>query len=404
MTETLSDDNVVMTDIQKNMNKQDADAVAIAKDVIKEVEVTEEDIEKSKVRDKEIFSLDEDKLALELQVDLENFISDKVEISTGDGEIERLPTGIKLLDAILGGGFGLGTFSQIIGSPGTFKSALLGQIIGQAQKKYMGKLLTAYYDSETAMTSERLAQMGVTNPRIKPYDDKVTVEKIFKTIEAFSAFKKMKKIDFPGIVAWDSIANTSVEKEFTTDDINSTIGLKARILSALLPRYVSKLKENRIALISINQLREKLAMGQFSPPADLKWMGDKIIPGGQSIKYNAFHMLFLRARGDLDVAKFGFSGLIIEAKCIKNKFERPNIPIEMIVDFKTGVSDFWTSYHYLAKCKRMHTGSWNHLKTLSEKKFRTKDAKDLYETDNEWREEFDRQVDDAIATELLPTN
>jgi RecA/RadA recombinase len=384
-----------------DMNKLEAEAVEIARDVVKEVELTDGDKEQAKVKTAKAKPLSDKQFASELLNDLNDFIQDKVGISTGDGDIDRLPTGVKLLDAILGGGFGLGTFSQIIGAPGTFKSALLAQVIAQAQLKYKGKILQAYYDSETAMTSDRLKQMGVVNPPIKPFDDKVTVEKIFKTIETFSAFKKLRKLDYPGIVGWDSIANTSVEKEFTTDDINSTIGLKARILSSLLPRYVSKLRENDISLIAINQLREKLDMGMFGSPNDLRWMGDKIIPGGQAIKYNAFHMLFLKARSDLDASKFGFNGLLIEAKCIKNKFERPNIPIELIVDFKSGVSDFWTSYNYLGKTKRMQCGAWNFLKTLSEKKFRTKDAKDLYDSDKDFSKEFDKQIKEAIDVNLF---
>jgi len=385
----------------ENFAQIEKDAVNTARELVKGIEVTEEDKVKAKKRNEELLTVSEDKLAQELLMDLSSFITDKVEISEGDGNIDRLPTGIRLLDAILGGGFGLGTFSQIIGSPGTFKSALLAQVIAQAQRKYKGKLLTAYYDSENTMTSERLAQMGVVNPAIKPYGDKVTVEKIFKTIEAFASFKQLRKIDYPGIVAWDSIANTSVEKEYTTDDINSTIGLKARLLSALLPRYVSKLKENKIALISVNQLRDKMDMGQFGSANDLRWMGDKVIPGGQSIKYNAFHMLFLKARGDLDPGKFGCKGLMVEAKCIKNKFEQPNVSIELIVDFKSGVSDFWTSYNFLAKNKRMQTGAWNMLKTLPEKKFRTKDAQDLYNSDEDFRKEFDIQMNESIKTDLF---
>jgi len=401
MSDSLGDENAVQSD-GPDLNKIEKEAVDTARKIIKEgVEVTPEDKAKAKVRKEELLTLDEDKLAAELQVDLQAFISDKVDIDTGEGEIEKLPTGIDLLDAIMGGGFGLGTFSQIIGNPGTFKSALLAQVIGQAQKKYKGKLLAAYYDSETSMTTERLVQMGVNNPKIKPYDDKVTVEKIFKTIEAFSAFKKLKEIDFPGIVAWDSIANTSVEKEYTTDDINSTIGLKARILSSLLPRYVSKLKENRISLIAVNQLREKLDMGQFGTANDLRWMGDKVIPGGQAIKFNAFHLLYLKAKSDLDAGKFGFTGLMVEAKCVKNKFEQPNIPVKLIINFKTGVSNFWSNYNYLAETKRLQAGSWNYLKTLSEKKFRTKDAKDLYDSDEDFQVEFDKQIKDAIENELL---
>jgi len=374
----------------QDIDKAASEAVASVQNSVK---ITDKD---KAIAAKKQEGLKDDQIVLDLQKDLETFVSDKVDIEAGDGVIERLSTGIDLLDAILGGGFGLGTFTQIIGNPGTFKSALVAQLFGQAQRKYQGKLLTAYYDSENTMTTERLAQLGVNQPKIRPYSFKVTIEKVFKTIEAFCAFKELRKLNYPGIIAWDSIANTSCEKEFTTDDPNQTIGLKARILSALFPRYIPKLKDNKISLIAVNQLREKLDMGQFSAPADLRWMGDKDIPGGQAVKFNSFHLLFLRARGDLKPEMYGFNGLLMEAKCIKNKFFKPNIPIELIVDFNRGISNFWTNYNFLVKQKRMESGAWNYLVSLPNKKFRTKDAPGLYNSDKEFKNEFDKQVKEAI--------
>lgn len=381
-----------MGEEQKNLQKE---ADSVAKEVEESIEITESDRQLSEL------STEEEQIAMDIQRDLETFIQDKVEIDPGLGEIERLPTGIDLLDAILGGGFGLGTFTQIIGNPGTFKSALLGQFIGNCQKKFEGKLLAAFYDSEVAMTTARLANLGVTRPKLKPYDDKVTVEKVFKTIEAFAAFKELRKIDFPGIVAWDSIANTSVEKEFTTDDVNQTIGLKARILAALLPRYVTKLREYKISLIAVNQLREKMDVGQYASANDLRWMGDKVIPGGQAVKFNSFHLLYLKARSDLKKEQYGFNGLLMEAKCIKNKFCKPNQPIDLIVNFDTGISNFWTNYNFLVKQKRLQAGAWNYLKTLPTKKFRTINAEDLYNSNEDgFKSEFDKQVKEAIETEF----
>lgn len=339
---------------------------------------------------------------LDLQEALNKFILDKTDISNNDGGIiERLPTSIDLLDAILGGGLGVGTFSLLVGCPGTFKSALLCQIIAATQKKYLKKCTATYHDSESAMSMERISKLGVNNPKIKPYDD-VTVESIFKTIEATSAFKQLNNIlDYPSIIAWDSIANTSTEKERTTDNINETIGLRARLMSALFPRYLPKMKENKISLIAVNQLREKMAMGQFAPAADLKYMGDKEIPGGQAIKFNAFHLVLLKNLGDIKYDQYGFNGILLEAKCIKNKFFAPNIPIRMIVDFNTGISNFWTNYNFLVDKKKMESGAWNYLVAMPELKFRTKDALENYNTNQKFKDLFNKEVKDTIKIEIL---
>ena len=424
MTEklSLSDEHVVEETApllsKELMDKQALIATETVKNIEQSVKLNEDDkkkIEENKKKPgrpktinnnnqttKEIKEKIESDQVLDLQESLNKFIKEKSGIGGNDGGIiEKLPTGINLLDAILGGGFGVGRFSLLCGNPGTFKSALLCQIIAATQKKYLKKCTSTYHDSETAMSAERISKLGVNNPKIRPYDD-VTVESIFKTIEATSAFKQLNNIvDYPSIIAWDSIANTSTEKERTTDNINETIGLRARLLSALFPRYLPKMKENNISLIAVNQLREKMAMGQFSPAADLKYMGDKEIPGGQAIKFNAFHLLMLKNLGDIKYEQYGFNGILLEVKCIKNKFFAPNIPIRMIVDFNTGISNFWTNYAFLVDKKKMVAGAWNYLVAMPEIKFRTKDCLENYNTNPKFKEMFDKEIKDTIKIEIL---
>ena len=361
------------------------------------IKITEKDKEKfekkAKTEQEEIDSL---------QNDLCSFLQDKIAIANDDGGIiEKFPTGIDVLDAIAGGGFGVGTFTMIVGNPGTFKSALLGSVIAAGQKKYNGKMLAIYHDSESAMSTERLSNLGVNRPKIKPYDD-VTVENVFKSIEGISAFKQLKKLtDLPTIVAWDSIANTCTEKDKTTDEINQTMGWKQRMISGLFPRYLPKMKANKISLIAVNQLRDNMAIGPYGPPADLQHMGGKDIPGGQAAKFNAFHLLFLKNRGDLKIEQYGFAGIKLEASFIKNKFFRPNIPINLLVDFNSGISNFWTNYNFLSDNSRMQTGAWNFLVALPDKKFRTKDAIELYNNDAQFKSIFDKEVKETIDREII---
>jgi len=344
------------------------------------------------------------KLCNELQGSLDSFMADKADLDAGTGIVETLPTGIDLLDAILGGGFGVGKFSMICGNPGTFKSALVAQCIGSSQRKYKGKLMSSYMDSENSMSTDRLAQMGAKYPHIKPYDD-VTVESIFRAVECHCAFKELKSLShIPSIVAWDSIANTITqkEKESDTDNINSIIGLKARILSIVLPKYINKMTNYNVTLLAINQLREKLDMGMFTAAADLKWMGNKTIPGGQALKFNAFHLLMLQVKSDIKTEQFGFSGVELEAKCIKNKLFKPNVPIKLMVNFNTGVSNFWTNYKLLTTYKVMKTGAWNTLITMPEKKFRTNQAEIIYNNNEDgFKDKFDEAVKKTIKLEII---
>jgi len=393
----LGDDDVA---VPQTVLKQQEEKI---KEVVNEIEkvgkLTEED--KKKLQPKSSKAKTEEEELAQMYNDFSSFIQDKVNISNDEGgNIEKISTGIDLLDAIAGGGFGIGTFSMIVGNPGTFKSALLAQIIAAGERQYKGRLFPTYHDSEVAMSKERLISMGVNNPIIRPYTN-VTVESIFKTIEAICAVKKEMNLTYPTIIAWDSIANTCTEKDKTTDDINSTIGLKARMLSQLFPRYLPKLKDNKIALIAVNQLREKLEMGMFSQPSDLQHMGNKDIPGGQAVKFNAFHLLFLRNRGDLKFEQYGFNGIKLEAFFVKNRFFRPYVPVTLIVNFNSGISNFWTNYNFLVDTKKLQAGAWNFLLSVPEKKFRTKDAIDLYKSDDKFKEVFDKEVKETIQAEIV---
>lgn len=397
---------------------EEINQVELEKDLVNTVNIDsnltdeeKEKIDKNKKKEKKKIEVDEDwnkekelskeelKQSMEIANEFMAFAKSKAGIEVNSGKIETLPTGIDLLDSILGGGFGVGTMSLIAGLPGTFKSSLVGQVIANSQRKFKGKLLSTYMDSENAMTKKRLYDLGVKNPPVVPYSD-ITVEKIFKTIEAVTSFKANKDImEYPSIVVWDSIANTTTEYERNDIEtsINSVIGLKARIISLLLPRYIGKLRETNMTLLAINQLRDNISMGPYGSAADLRWMGDKIMPGGNAIKYNAFHLLLLKVKKDLSYDQYGFNGVELEAKCVKNKLFTPNIPIKLLVDFNSGISNFWTNYRFMSDNDIIKGKAWQHLTEYSDMKWQgSKNCKEKYDNDEAFRKAFDEQSERAI--------
>lgn len=333
-----------------------------------------------------------------------SFLEKKMEIieNVEDGGIKTTTsTGIDLVDAILGGGFAIGALNIIVGQPGSGKTMLAIQTMAQMMNNYLGKSIAAFLDSEEATTKIRLQNLGVRYP-IKLLND-ITVEKVFKFIEGVSLFKQEKGIvEIPSMVIWDSIANTSSQKERETEDINSVIGYKARLLSLLLPKYIAKSAQNNICLIAVNQMRDVLNIGQFAPPKDLKFMSQsKDVPGGMALKYNAFHMVEMKVGQLLTQDKYGFDGVKTRIKAVKNKLFQPNIEVEILGSFNNGFSNFWTNYNFLAESKRLNTGAWNYLTSFPEKKFRTKDALHLYKTESDFKEKFDTAAKDAIQTDII---
>ena len=343
-----------------------------------------------------------------LYEEFSSFLETKADITADIGEKDTISTGIDLLDAILGGGFGVGALSIIVGQPGSGKSMLAIQTLAQAQRQYKGNLLGAFLDSEEATTVFRLANLGVKYPKLKPYVD-ITVEKVFKFLEGLSVFKQEKKmVDIPSVVIWDSIANTLSQKERETEDPNQVIGYKARLLSILIPKYVAKCAQNNICFLAVNQLRDVLKIDRFAPAKDLKFMtASKDMPGGNVLKFNAFQLTEMKVKTAIapgateDSNKYGFEGIIVKLKCVKNKLFQPNVEIELVGSFVSGFSNFWTNYNFLKSTKRLNSGAWSYLVALPDKKFRTKDALELYNTDEDFRKAYDAAVKEAINTEII---
>jgi RecA/RadA recombinase len=290
---------------------------------------------------------------------------------------------------------------MVTGNPGSGKTMLVTKVIAASQKALAGKLMAAFLDAEEAMTKHRMALLGVRNPMLDPYNN-LTVEKVFRFVEGVVLFKAARNLDIPSLIIWDSIANTLSEKEHEVEDVNQVIGYKARLLSAMIPRALAKCAQNDIAIVAVNQLRDKLKMGQFAPANDLKFISqDKQIPGGNAIKFNAFHLIEMKVKKVIDASKFGFDGIISKFKAVKNKQFTPNIELELVGSFTTGFSNFWTNYRFLRDNKRLEAGAWNKLVSLPEKKFRTKDAHSLYKTDKEFKEAYDEAAKETIQTEII---
>ena len=343
-----------------------------------------------------------DKKTQDLYMEFSSFLKDKTEITSDSGIKDTIPTGIDLVDTVLGGGFAVGSMGVITGNPGSGKTMLALQTMGAGQRKYNGNILVSMLDSEEATTTIRMSNLGVNHPKIKPYND-ITVEKVFKFLEGMCLYKEMKNIiDTPSIVVWDSVANTLSQREREVEDINQAIGYKGRLLSLLIPKYLSKLSAYNICLICINQLRDIIQIGPFSAAKELKYMTQgKTMPGGNSLKFNAFHLAEMKAKESATRDKFGFDGYFAELSCVKNKLFPPNIKISVAGNFVTGFSNFWTNYKFLTDNKRMVTGAWNYLANYPEKKTRTKDAEDLYNTDHVFKEAFDKAVQETLKTEIV---
>jgi len=199
-----NDDGITYEENEENVNFSQINGDEIDNAIkLKDVEVSVKAISKNTVFD--------DEMTNDLYNEFNSFLEAKSEIIADSGTKDIIPSGITLLDKILGGGFPCGCFHMIAGAPGSGKSMLCMQILGNAQRKYKG-LLGGYLDSEEATSVQRMWNLGVRNPKIKPITD-ITLEKVFKYLETMCLFKQSKKLTMPSVVIWDSVPIQIVKKK-----------------------------------------------------------------------------------------------------------------------------------------------------------------------------------------------
>ena len=350
-----------------------------------------------KTKKSEVVSFDELDMST---MDFNTFMKNQGEEPCDDSGKIIIPTGIQLLDCMLGGGWGTG-FCQLVGLPGGGKSALAAKVLSATQKKWPEALLI-YADAEESMTADRLKQLGVKNVRIH---NGLTVEKIFGLVNKMAAYKEQRPeiISTPSVILWDSIANTGTELSEAEDDPNRVTGLKARILSHRLPGIVKILNKYNICLLAVNQLRDKIDMSVYTKqPSTLKFLSNKQVPGGMAILYNSFQLMTLNQS---EVIKDN-PGVDVMVKCklVKNKLFTPNIEFQIAFSFTRGFSNFWTNVELLKTFKRMTAASWYSLKSMPEKKFRMANAMEYYKTNPDFAKQFDADVLEVLKLEFIDKN
>lgn len=338
----------------------------------------------------------------ELNEKLKIFLKKSVKVeSTDDSPGIMIPTGLHLLDRILGGGIPTKVV-QLIGNPGSGKSALAGKIISAGQKTWGDKFLAIYIDTEQAITQKRLEDLGCKYP-VTVINENITVEKVFEIIDRFCIFKEDNNIvNIPSCIIWDSVANTLSEKLMSEDSSPVSIEDKPKLLSFFLSKYVGKISKYNISLICINQLRDNIEID--SPYSGMKgtslrFLPNKRIPGGESLRFNSSQILYIKQKDKIE--EYGFKGIRVSMYTVKNRFFTPNIEIDTVYDFVRGFQNFWTDYEFLKKTKRITvSGGWVNLMGYSGPKCFQKDVLEKYKEDPEFKEVWNTNLKDALREEF----
>ena len=119
------------------------------------------------------------------------------------------------------------------------------------------------------------------------------------------------------------------------------------------------------------------------------------------VPYYSFTLARLHRMGDLEAEKYGAQAIRVGLNFLKTKNSETNRPISMVFFPSYGYDNFWSNYLYLAENKYINNGAFCKFadeegKSLYDKSWRLKEAKERYETDVAFKEAFDVVLKKAL--------
>jgi recombination protein RecA len=186
------------------------------------------------------------------------------------------PTGCIALDIMLGGGIPREMMTEMFGPEGGGKSTLALTTLGNAQRA--GEV-GAFIDVEQAFDPTYARRLGVDVRRliISQPDYGEQALQIAETLIDSGAVK---------IIVVDSVANLLPKTEYEGEIGDQNVALLPRLMAQALRKLGAKVRKANVALVFINQLREKIGAMPNESPTNT--------PGGRALKHAASLRLDIR--------------------------------------------------------------------------------------------------------------
>ena len=265
---------------------------------------------------------------------------------------EFIPTGCPPLDIIMGGGVPVGRMTEIYGDTSTGKTLLAEHILAETQK--MGGL-AVLLDTETAI-DDRLAELiGIDLDELL-YSNPETVEDVYEIVDELLIAKRKADPDGLMTIVWDSVAATSSNEEIEKIKAQglgaATVATHARLISKMMRVMKTRVAEERLAFVLLNQTREKIGV---------MFGAKKSTFGGRAIGYYSSVRLELALRGKIK-EKTHEIGINTRAYVAKSKVAPPFGQCIIPILFDVGIDEpgavlEWLKDEDLVKT----TGGWYHI-------------------------------------------
>jgi RecA/RadA recombinase len=260
---------------------------------------------------------------------------------------EWIDTGSMVLNALISGslygGVPKGRITQLAGPSQSFKSGLVMQILANAQKRGMVPVI---FDTEGAIDPESAAKFGLDITKVK-YVGCESVEQTRNAIYKFLKNVREKKQYGKFIIAIDSLANLNSEMELTRmdkDSMSADMGTFAKSVKSLLKTCTNMSTLTKTPIIITNHV--------YDDPSAMYPSLEKNMPGGKAAVYlpSVTVQLARKLVKDADnkqvsdklaASQKNYSGVVIRALTVKNRFIKQYLEGEFYLSFSKGLDKYY---------------------------------------------------------------
>jgi RecA/RadA recombinase len=268
----------------------------------------------------------------------------KSTLSTVDNWID---TGSLILNALISGsmykGIPDGRVTQFAAPSMCGKSFIAQKIAANAQKA--GKSVVIF-DSENAIDPEGATRLGLDVSKVK-YVPANCIEKLRNDIFKFGQAITDKKLEGNFIIIIDSLANLQSEMELKRMDKESTsadMGTFAKAIKSLLKTCTTVSTLTRTPIVITNHV--------YDDPSAMYPSLEKNMAGGKSAIYLPSVTVQLARKPVKDddgktidntmvAGQKSYSGVVLRALTVKNRFIRQFLEGEMYLSFSTGLDKYY---------------------------------------------------------------
>ena len=269
-------------------------------------------------------------------------------ISTGNFALDYAISG-RLWD----GGAPLGRISEFYGPSSTGKTVIGTHLLQGCQKKGG---ISVLIDSESAYSEAFGRALGL-DTRFLIYDSPECLEECYEKMYKFvEVIRGMSTNDKPLAIVYDSIAASPSRREVETikkgEEFKAEMGERARISSQYLRTINSFMARQKVAIIIINQIRQKVGVVFGNP--------ETTAGGGNSLEYYCSVRGDCRKTGVLKDASGAAIGIKMRVTITKNKIAKPFRKVEDLeLFFDYGISPTSGLVDVLVGLGRLEkNGSW----------------------------------------------